>query len=107
MHIQLTFSDFCDAFRTMDRDNQFTYAGKRALFDYIEDYEAQTGEPIELDIIALCCEYTEADYAEIAEMYSIEADDEEDIEEAVWAHLEDHTIIVGKVPGGLVFCSDF
>ena len=103
MHNQVTFSAFCDAFRDMDRDNQFSYAGKRALFDYLEDYEAGTGEPIELDIIALCCEYTEADYAEIAEMYNIEADDEEDIEDAVREHLDYHTIIVGEVPGGFVF----
>jgi hypothetical protein len=104
MHIQVTFYDFCNAFYDKGRDNQFTHVGKRALFDYLE---ASEEESLELDIIALCCEYTEASYEEIAEMYSIEADDEEDIEEAVWAHLEDHTIIVGKVPGGLVFCSDF
>ena len=103
MHIQVTFSGFCDAFRDHGRDDQFTYAGKRALFDYLE---ASEEESLELDIIALCCEYTEAGYTEIAEMYNIEADDEEDLEDAVRAHLEDHTVIVGEVPGGFVF-ADF
>ena len=103
MHIQVTFSGFCDAFRDHGRDDQFTYAGQRALFDYLE---ASEEESLELDIIALCCEYTEAGYTEIAEMYNIEADDEEDLEDAVRAHLEDHTVIVGEVPGGFVF-ADF
>ena len=105
MHIQVTFSAFCDAFSDHGREDQFTYAGKRALFDYLEAYEEETGEPIELDIIALCCDYTEATYEEIAEMYSIEADDEEDIEDAVREHLDYHTIIVGEVPGGFVFAN--
>ena len=105
MHIQLTFSDFCNAFLDMDRDNQFSYAGKRALFDYLEAYEEDTGASLELDVIALCCDYTEATYDEIAEMYNIEADDEDDIEDAVRAHLEDRTVIAGEVPGGFVFVS--
>jgi len=106
MHQQINFNDFCNAFRDMDRDNQFSYEGKRALFDYLEAYEEDTGESLELDVIALCCDYTEASYEEIAEMYNIEADDEDDIEDAVRAHLEDHTFIIGEVPGGFVF-ADF
>lgn len=103
MHIQATFSDFCNAFRDMGRDNQFSYEGKRALFDYLEAGEEESQE---LDVISLCCYYTEETYEEIAAMYSIEADDEDDIEDAVRAHLEDQTFIVGEVPGGFVF-ADF
>ena len=39
--------------------NNFTYEGKRALFDYLENLEEDTGTEIELDTIALCCEYSE------------------------------------------------
>jgi len=56
------FSQFFDAF-SEDRSNTFTYRGKRALFDYLEEYEEGTGGQIELDIIALCCEYTEYESA--------------------------------------------
>ena len=52
------FSQFLDAWRG-DREQQFSYEGKRALFDYLEEYEEDTGEEIELDIIALCCDYSE------------------------------------------------
>lgn len=56
----INFSDFIDSFSDSYKNN-FTYEGKRALFDYLENLEEETGEPIELDPIALCCEYTEYD----------------------------------------------
>ena len=59
MKKSVNFYAFCDAFRDMLRENQFTYEGKKALFDYLEEYEESTGEEIELDIIAICCDYTE------------------------------------------------
>lgn len=56
----INFSDFIDSFSDTYKNN-FSYEGKRALFDYIEEYENSTGEQIELDTIALCCEYSEYD----------------------------------------------
>jgi len=43
------------------RPNNFSRVGLQGLFDYLEDYEDDTGESIEFDPIALCCEYTEFD----------------------------------------------
>ena len=67
------------AFKNMDRGEQFSYDGLKALYEYLVDYEEDTGEEVELDVIALCCEYAEyddlkefqADYGE--EYGSIEA----------------------------------
>lgn len=50
---------FTQAFTDMNRGNNFSYSGLKALFNYLEEYEESTGEEIELDVIALCCEYTE------------------------------------------------
>ena len=50
--------DFEDAFRRI-RPGDFSYSGLQALFEYLEQYEEDTGEVIELDVIALCCDYTE------------------------------------------------
>ena len=61
MYQDVNFSQFCDSFLNMDRGTQFSYEAKRALFDYLTELEADTGEPIELDVIALCCEYQEID----------------------------------------------
>ena len=52
--------DFERAFKSFERDN-FSYDGLKALFEYLEDYEEDTGEEVELDVIALCCDYMEYD----------------------------------------------
>ena len=51
--------EFRDAFRDMGRKDQFSYNGLAALFEHLEGYEEDTGEEIELDVIALCCDYSE------------------------------------------------
>ena len=58
----VTESMFIDAFKQSDtRKNQFSYEGLQALFEYFEEYEDSTGETIDFDMIAICCEYTEYD----------------------------------------------
>ena len=52
-------SEFTSAFHRAGRGDQFSYEGLIALYDYLEDYEDSTGEQIELDVIELCCDYTE------------------------------------------------
>lgn len=66
------FNDFESAFNNMNRENQFSNPGLQALFDYLEQYEEETGQEIELDVIALCCEYTEyKDLEELKESYDM------------------------------------
>ena len=52
--------DFLKAFKEC-RPNNFSRAGLFALYDYLEQLEDDIGEEIELDVIALCCEYAEYD----------------------------------------------
>ena len=52
-------SQFIDGFREANRENQFSYNGKVALYDYLTQLEEDIGEDIEFDVIALCCEYNE------------------------------------------------
>ncbi len=73
MYQSINFSSFYDAFHHAGRAEQFTYKGKRALFDYLEQYEEDAGQPIELDVIALCCEYSEDDLTEVLESYNLES----------------------------------
>ena len=56
----VSFSDFCDSFSDTYKNN-FTHEGKKALFEYLEDYSDGLGEDIELDTVGLCCDYTEYD----------------------------------------------
>ena len=86
MITNVNFCEFCDSFKVYDRQDNFTYAGKKALFDYLEQYEQDTGKQVQMDIIALCCEYTE--YADIATVIS-EYDCIDNIDD-----LQDHTMVI-------------
>jgi len=93
------FCDFTDAFRAHDRQDQFTYDGLRILFDYLEEYEDSTGEKIELDVIALCCDYREYTLEDINREYQEEFDTLEDAEE--W--IQNQTSVAGKTDDAIVF----
>ncbi len=73
MKTTVYFNDFERAFTDAGRDSAFSYEGKRALFDYLEEYEEDTGEEIELDVVALCCEFTE--YSDVQEFAAAHSDD--------------------------------
>ena len=51
---------FREAFRLAGRSDQFSYEGLEVLFDYLDNLSEDTGETIELDPVALCCEYYES-----------------------------------------------
>jgi hypothetical protein len=53
----ITFSRFCDAFKNMGRNDQFSHDAKKALFDYLEE----NNPDYDLDVIELCCWYVEYD----------------------------------------------
>lgn len=105
MKQSVTFNDFCDAFRAYDRYDSFGYAGLRVIFDYLEDYEDQTGEEIELDVIAICCDYNMMAIEDIVKEYRIDVSDvdDDDVEEFVLDYLNDHTLVLGRCADGLVF----
>ncbi len=56
---QINESDFIDAMTQTYDNTNFTYEGKQALYEYLTQLAEDTGMPVELDTIALCCEYTE------------------------------------------------
>jgi len=87
MKEQIGFCQFCDRFRDMDRKEQFSYKGKKALFEYLEQLEEDLDEEIELDVIALCCDFTE--YEDLAEFQNEHGKEYESIED-----IEDSTIVI-------------
>lgn len=59
MKTTVSLNDFRDAFRTYERIDSFSYDGLKALHEYLEEYKDGTGEEIELDVISLCCDFSE------------------------------------------------
>jgi len=104
MKTTVSLYDFRDAFQRI-RPTNFTYEGLEALFDYLEQYEQDCGQELELDVISICCDFSEDSWEAIAENYDIEIPDgdEEDKMKAVREYLEDEGVFVGEVEGGFVY----
>ena len=105
MKTTVSFYDFQRAFADCGRKDQFSYEGLKALFDYHEDYEEQTGEELELDVIAICCGYAEDHPDDIISNYSIDVEgmDEDEKLEAVRDYINDNTTLVGETSTGFVY----
>ena len=71
-----------DEFARYGRNDQFTYHAYDALFDYYHELSDEIGEPIEFDVVAICCEWTEYDsLQELGEAYGLDVP--EDMSELV------------------------
>lgn len=76
----INFSQFTDAFREIRPDN-FSYDGLRALYDWFESLADDTGVELELDVIAICCDFSEYENIEAFQAdYGEEYETIEDIE---------------------------
>lgn len=73
MYQTITKSQFRDAFRDKGRLEQFSYEGLGVLYDYLE--ESFDGK-YELDVIELCCEYTQSTIEQALADYSLESLDD-------------------------------
>jgi hypothetical protein len=104
----VSFTRFCDSFSDTYKNN-FTYEGKKALYDYLIQYCEDTNENIELDTIALCCEYSEyescIDCVESCQYDSgyeyTEGDTEQDKEEYYNNYLCNNTQVIAFA-GGII-----
>ncbi len=109
----LNFTTFANAFRNSDRADQFSYEALELIFDYIEDYERDTGEKVEFDMIGLCCEWAEDTPENIAAAYDIDTNGFSAISGGkllmhVYDWLENKTQIAGVTEkNNIVYCSSF
>ena len=79
--------DFKNEFKKIRPDN-FSYDGLTALYDYLIQYEEDTGEELEFDPIAYCCEFSEYEnFKEVKQNYDIKS----------FKELEDNTTVL-KIP---------
>jgi hypothetical protein len=100
--------DFERAFVTAGRKDQFSYEGLAVLFGYLEQLEQDTGQELELDVVALCCDYYESSTEEIITNYRIdvsEADpeDERTYRDIVREYLMDQGAYCGESENGFVY----
>lgn len=92
MYQSINQSEFRSAFHSMGRGDQFTYEGLNILFNALEQYEIDNGQPFELDVISLCCDFSEDSEDIIRGSYSHMLEEGDDIEE----FLNDNTWVLGS-----------
>lgn len=104
--------DFVQAFDDYNRADNFSCEGRRAMYEYLTNYEDETGE-LELDPIALCCEYSEFDSAmdaakEYSNIFELESElSGKDQEAQALSWLEDHTQVIKIADTGRVIIASF
>jgi superfamily I DNA/RNA helicase len=119
---QISFSDFCDAFQNAGRENSFSYRGKKELYNFFEENYPD----MELDIVALDCEFSESETAvqwmldachldklkEFADDLGIdhteptldwsEVENEEELEQVCLEYLNNKTLVISFTGGVIV-----
>ncbi|WP_038374962.1 hypothetical protein [Brachyspira alvinipulli] len=71
--------DFIQEFESNETyKNNFSRIGLIELFEYLEEFEEETNEQIEFDIVALCCDYGELTENEYKKEYNITDIDEDE-----------------------------
>lgn len=93
MYMNVDKSDFFRAFDAMGRGSSFTPPALEALFEYYEELEENMGSPIELDVVAICCEWSEEELEDVLKSY-----DCEDIDE-----LRDNTTCIELCNGNILY----
>lgn len=107
----LTTSQAADILRA-DENANWTYAGALALVEYLEEYEESTGEELELDVVAIRCDYAQYDNltafafeygddqlsADIADM------DDDDRDDAIRRYIEENGTLI-EFDGGVIVSS--
>ena len=95
MKITVTESDFRDAFRSV-RPDSFSYYALGELFEFFTQLEDDIGEEIELDPIAICCDWAEYTLDELSSEYGYMTDEdtsEWDLDD--WVRLlSEHTPVI-------------
>ncbi len=82
-------------FQNFGRGDQFSRFGFDALFKFLDDLSEDTGEDIQLDVIALCCEWSE--YDSIKDACAQYGEDIQTLDD-----LTDHTHVLLLDSGGVV-----
>jgi hypothetical protein len=102
----INFSGFVDAFYNCNRGEQSSGEALQIIFDYLEEID----ENHELDVVAVCCEFSEDTLENIAASYDIDLTDSEgepldenEQAEAVRDYLNDNTSLVGETNSGFVY----
>lgn len=78
--------NFISYFEEYGREWQFSEEGFKRLYDYLEDLSSSLGEDLVIDVIGLCCDYSECTIEQFREEFDAEP---EDCEFVISTHKDD------------------
>jgi hypothetical protein len=61
MYKSIGLHEFYRLFEAYNKEQSFSFDGKKALYDHLEQEEEDSGTMFVVDIVVLCTEYTEYD----------------------------------------------
>jgi hypothetical protein len=93
MYQHVTKMMFCDEFKNSNRADNYSYEGLTALFDMFDE------DNIELDVIAICCDWTEDTEENIRKGYAL------DDEQTVLDYLERNTTVIELDNGSFLYAN--
>lgn len=94
------------------RPNNFSYEGQGMIFDFLEEID----EDMEFDAIAICCDFTEGDFQEVANELDEDEDelteecyglDEEETAQIIAEKLEQKTTVLGVTSDNAIVYINF
>ena len=102
MYEKVTLATFTNAFKKVRPDN-FTPEALDLIYELLTTYEDDTNMELELDVIAICCDFSEMTISEVAEAYSIANSNEN----SVIDFLEDKTLFLGTTSSNTFVFQNF
>ena len=107
-----------------DENANWSYNGAYALTNYLQELESETGEEMELDVVAIRCDFSEfasledwavdffSDSKQAADAIGLELDmdgetwveDEEEVQEAIRSFIQDNGQLIEFDGGVIVSC---
>jgi hypothetical protein len=102
MYIHVTNHMFAEAFVSAGRGSQFSREALDLIFDFIEEYEEE-GRQTHLDVIAVCCDFTEATPQAIAEEHILDVITAGSVRDM----LEKKTVVLGETSHGTIVYQNF
>ena len=93
---EINESEFVDLFDEYNRSENFSRPARRELFEYYSEIAEGHGEPFQMDVIAICCDWSEFTADELVQEYGdpAELDEDGDYFGSLLDDLHDDTVVI-------------
>ena len=106
IYAELSFNDFVREFKEYGREDNFSKHGLKALYDYLWESAEEYCTPYVLDVIALCCDFTEYTLEEVVSGFSDMLEEDDTLDE-ILDTLSHHTTALRTSSADTIVVANF